>query len=458
MDTAANKRRVPVNVEVNVTEGARSMPPARPGGRTGARPASSGSWFGAPLVYAVVTFFSLMILVHVWQFSSSQMHPVLSTPFHNKTMVQFTTKFGTFTVDLYPDHAPKTVDAFKKLVSDGFYLKDAGFYYNEPKFVLQGGGFLFDKKSPIGNLPVEYSAPSTERMVVIARSHKSDSGNTEFAIMLHENTERNKPSEDGPGYTTFGRVVEGWHTIQFISKKMSPGFMAKEDRDYQIGFEKVEFVERLTNDNEEAKMRLEELAYVLETPHSVVIISEKDCPEKKELEKMLHKFRTTVRTMEIGFANHVPYELEAVEALTGRKSLPLVFMKGKYIGGLREVQKLQQVGTLRAMLEKSGTLAEDIVWSAINQNPLVLFSKSYCPYCKKTKETLASLGAKPVVFELDTREDGAAIQAFLFRLTRQSTVPNLFIKGKSVGGNDNVQELQRSGELVDRLKKARAID
>ncbi|POM65080.1 Glutaredoxin, partial [Phytophthora palmivora] len=145
---AANKRRVPVDKEVNATESGRSLPRTRP------RPTSS-SWFGAPLVYAVVTFFSLMILVHVWQFSSSQMHPVLSTPFHNKTMVQFTTKFGTFTVDLYPEHAPKTVDAFKKLVESGFYLKDAGFYYNEPKFVLQGGGFLFDKESPVGNLPVE---------------------------------------------------------------------------------------------------------------------------------------------------------------------------------------------------------------------------------------------------------------------------------------------------------------
>ncbi|KAL4151837.1 hypothetical protein PRNP1_008774 [Phytophthora ramorum] len=449
---AASKRRVPVDAEMNATEGGRNPPRARPSHR----PAASSSWFGAPLVYAAVTFFSLMILVHVWQFSSSQMHPVLSTPFYNKTMVQFSTKFGTFTVELYPEHAPRTVAAFKTLVDDNFYLEDAGFYYNEPKFVLQGGGFLFDKQSPVGNLPVD--ALSTERMVVIARSHKSDSGNTEFAIMLHDNTERNQPSEDGPGYTTFGRVVEGWHTVEFITKKMSPGFIAKEDRDRQIGFEKVEFVERLTNDNYEAKMRLEELAYVLETPHSVVVVSEKDCPEKKEVQKMLHKFRTTVRTKEIGFANHLPFELEAVEALTGRKSLPLVFIKGKYVGGLRELQKLQQTGTLRTMLEKSGTLAEDIVWSAINQNALVLFSKSYCPYCKKTKETLAGLGAKPVVFELDTREDGAAIQAFLFRLTRQSTVPNLFIKGKSVGGNDNVQELQRSGELADRLKKARAID
>ncbi|KAL7693293.1 putative cyclophilin-type peptidyl-prolyl cis-trans isomerase domain, glutaredoxin, GrxC [Plasmopara halstedii] len=452
---AANKRRGLVDSDVKATESARSLPSNR---RTSARPTSSGSWIGAPLVYAVVTFFCFMVLLHVWQFSTSQLHPKLLTPFYNKTMVQFSTKFGAFTIDLYPEHAPKTVAAFEKLVHSGFYLKDAGFYYNEPKYVLQGGGFLFDKKSPISNLPVEYSAPSTERMVVIARSHKSDSGNTEFAIMLHDNTERNKPDDDEPGYTTFGRVVEGWHTIESISKKMLPGFLAKEDRDRQIDFEKVEFVQRLTNDDYEARMRLEELTFALEAPHSVVIISEKDCPEKKELQKILHKFRTTVRTKEIGFANHIPYELEAVEALTGLASLPLVFINGKYFGGLREVQKMEQTGSLRLMLEKSGTLAEDTVWSAINQNPLVLFSKSYCPYCKKTKETLASVGAKPIVFELDTREDGAAIQAFLFRLTRQSTVPNLFIKGKSVGGNDNVQELERSGELVDRLKKARVLD
>ncbi|RLN47374.1 hypothetical protein BBJ28_00026170, partial [Nothophytophthora sp. Chile5] len=294
MEGTNKQRRVPADAELNVTEGSPRPRVARAGARGGA--SGGGSWFGAPMVYAAIAFFSLMILVHVWQFSSSQTHPVLTSPFYNRTMVQFTTKFGTFTLDLYPEHAPKTVEAFKELVRSEFYLKDAGFYYNEPKFVLQGGGFLFDKPSPVGNLPVEYSAPSTERMVVIARGHKSDSGSTEFAIMLHDNSERNQPSEDGPGYTTFARVVEGWHTVEFISKKMSSGFIAKEDRERQIGFEKVEFVERLTNDNYEAKKRLEELTYVLETPHSVVIVSEKDCPEKKELQKMLHKFRTTVRT------------------------------------------------------------------------------------------------------------------------------------------------------------------
>jgi peptidyl-prolyl cis-trans isomerase A (cyclophilin A) len=63
---------------------------------------------------------------------------------------------GKFTVELYPEHAPKTVEMFTKLVDSGFYTSQAGFYHNEPKYVLQGGGFLYDKPSPFGQLPVEY--------------------------------------------------------------------------------------------------------------------------------------------------------------------------------------------------------------------------------------------------------------------------------------------------------------
>lgn len=269
----------------------------------------------------------------------------------------------------------------------------------------------------------------------------------------------NQPTEDDPGYTVFGRVISGWHTIEHTSKKMSIGFMSKEDRERQVAFEAVEFVDRLSHDWPEVQNRLEHFRYVLETPHTVIIISELDCPEKKELETIFRKLRTSVRTAEIGHSLHHPYEFEAVEALTGieRSALPAVFIEGKYVGGLKEVQKLQRMGQLRPTLEKSGTLAEDTVWTAINQHPLVLFSKSYCPYCKKTKETLAALGANPVVFELDLREDGQAIQNFLFRLTHQATVPNVFIKAKSIGGNDNTQDMFRSGELEERLRRAGAI-
>lgn len=49
----------------------------------------------------------------------------------------------------------------------------------------------------------------------------------------------------------------------------------------------------------------------------------------------------------------------------------------------------------------------------INDNAVVVFSKSYCPYCRNTKRTLDNLGAKYVPYELDVECEFAAI-AILF--------------------------------------------
>ena len=37
----------------------------------------------------------------------------------------------------------------------------------------------------------------------------------------------------------------------------------------------------------------------------------------------------------------------------------------------------------------------------IDSNPVAVFSKSYCPYCKSTKALLSELGAKAYIIELD---------------------------------------------------------
>ena len=39
--------------------------------------------------------------------------------------------------------------------------------------------------------------------------------------------------------------------------------------------------------------------------------------------------------------------------------------------------------------------------SIIAENPVVVFSKSYCPYCKATKTLLNEKGAKYFLMELD---------------------------------------------------------
>ncbi|KAH6975273.1 putative glutaredoxin Grx1 [Ilyonectria robusta] len=97
------------------------------------------------------------------------------------------------------------------------------------------------------------------------------------------------------------------------------------------------------------------------------------------------------------------------------------------------------------------------VQQLINDNPVVVFSKSYCPYCKETKRALQSMGANFEAFELDQASDGGALQDAIEELTGQRTVPNTFILQKSIGGNSDLQGLRSSGKLKALLTDAGAL-
>ncbi|XP_024381218.1 glutaredoxin isoform X2 [Physcomitrium patens] len=97
------------------------------------------------------------------------------------------------------------------------------------------------------------------------------------------------------------------------------------------------------------------------------------------------------------------------------------------------------------------------VQELIEQNPLIVFSKSKCPFCKTVKELFKSLEVEPRVVEIDLEKDGGAIQKALFQTSKQLTVPNVFIGGEHIGGNDAVKALHSKGELVVKLKKARVL-
>jgi len=77
----------------------------------------------------------------------------------------------------------------------------------------------------------------------------------------------------------------------------------------------------------------------------------------------------------------------------------------------------------------------------------MIFSKSYCPYCKRTKELFEQLGKPFKVYELDLDPKGSELQAALKELTQQQTVPNVFIGGKHIGGHDATMAAKKSGTL-----------
>lgn len=86
--------------------------------------------------------------------------------------------------------------------------------------------------------------------------------------------------------------------------------------------------------------------------------------------------------------------------------------------------------------------------SEIESNRVVVFSKSFCPYCDATKKLFQGLGVDIKVHELDQMgKSGSELQSALYDMTGQRSVPNVFVNGKHVGGNDDTQAAARQGKL-----------
>lgn len=98
---------------------------------------------------------------------------------------------------------------------------------------------------------------------------------------------------------------------------------------------------------------------------------------------------------------------------------------------------------LRPAAEAEATVEKLLAGAADGDLAVLLFSKTYCPYCKRAKELLKTLcDFKDVtVLELDTAEEGSVMQAHLVKRTGQSTVPQAFIGGQFIGGYDSLSGL-----------------
>jgi len=99
--------------------------------------------------------------------------------------------------------------------------------------------------------------------------------------------------------------------------------------------------------------------------------------------------------------------------------------------------------------------AKEKAQKIIDENSVVVFSKSYCPYCRASKALLNDMHAKYFLMELDEVDDGAALQDALEEITGQRSVPNIFISQKHIGGNSDLQS--KKGSLNGLLKNAGAI-
>jgi glutaredoxin 3 len=96
----------------------------------------------------------------------------------------------------------------------------------------------------------------------------------------------------------------------------------------------------------------------------------------------------------------------------------------------------------------------------IAENKVMIFSFSTCPFCKNAKKLLDDMGVGYEAVELNEMDGGMALRAELAKLTGRTSMPNIWIGGKGIGGcNDGpgLMTLYKNGELEGMLKQAGAL-
>jgi cyclophilin family peptidyl-prolyl cis-trans isomerase len=127
--------------------------------------------------------------------------------------------YGTITIELYSNIAPKTVAQFKTLAKEGVY-NGTTFHRINPS-VIQGGDPNSKDDDPTNdgmgksnkpNVPAEFSdIPYDTGIVGAARSADINSANSQFFITL-----KREPGFD-KNYTIFGKVIDGMNNVRTIS-------------------------------------------------------------------------------------------------------------------------------------------------------------------------------------------------------------------------------------------------
>ncbi len=135
-------------------------------------------------------------------------------------MVVFETTKGSFTLEMFPEKAPITVENFLTYVDDGFF--DGTIFHRViPGFMIQGGGFTegMEQKSTRDTIKNEAdNGLKNERGALsMARTQDINSATSQFFVSVADNAFLDHGGRDF-GYAVFAKVVDGMDVVDEIAK------------------------------------------------------------------------------------------------------------------------------------------------------------------------------------------------------------------------------------------------
>lgn len=74
-----------------------------------------------------------------------------------------------------------------------------------------------------------------------------------------------------------------------------------------------------------------------------------------------------------------------------------------------------------------------------------IYIKAFCPYCTRAMRLLTSKGVSPD--EIDITMGGSRRAEMIERASGRTTVPQIFIEGRHIGGSDDLAALDARGGL-----------
>ncbi|XP_073147233.1 glutaredoxin-C9-like [Henckelia pumila] len=101
---------------------------------------------------------------------------------------------------------------------------------------------------------------------------------------------------------------------------------------------------------------------------------------------------------------------------------------------------------------------EATVSRLVSENAVVVFARKDCCMCHVVRLLLHGHGVNPTVFDVDGADEDDVVDE-LSRITGAdgTKFPAVFVGGELLGGLEEVMGAHISGELVPRLREARAL-
>ena len=90
--------------------------------------------------------------------------------------------------------------------------------------------------------------------------------------------------------------------------------------------------------------------------------------------------------------------------------------------------------------------------SIVSEPRIIVYSTPFCGFCSAAKRLLSAKGAEYT--EIDVMMDAERRQEMLVKSGGRRTVPQIFIDGRHIGGFDDLNALDKAGDLDPLLAAA----